>query len=905
MGILLLLIFTVAGNHRGWSALNPEEFYLYIHDSDEDGIPDGEELDIGSNPLDSDTDRDGFNDYEERIHGSYFGYNLFTPTLDSDRDGLSDKLERNIETDPFSVDTDGDGFSDLDEYLFMYYGYDPVKYTEENNEIKSSIPTSPQSLIMKQLIEKNCMDSSLMTMLPESKYLVPFLKNKEIFPSLALLSLTFCFVDSLYYTYDEMVEKLGNIWLSNQDITQLYYFSPPTYDGRRIWALKISDNPKENEEDEIEVLYIGNHHARELISVEAAMKWIEVLLNGYRESDPQSVFIVNEREIWVIPMLNPDGHFMCERNYNWRKNTHWYPDYGQTFENRGVDLNRNYPYNWQYVPDPNSRYWSGPWALSEREDSAVVLLSEMSELVNGFSYSVSWHSWIQGEGGHQYSWILFPHFPESHRTLRKIAEGDSLRISISNYPRPGYKISWEYTTGTHEAYQIMINRTLALLVELFGVQTEGEPNFCLPYPCDSSVIVCDTFINPLSRLTYTRVLRNAVSMAKMNASFLKGKIRKNLTVGGEVYLTGDVVILDSAVLTIKPGTKVYILPFLDEIKGGYDTTRVEVVVFGKLLAEGNDTVSIEFTSFTSTPSNNDWFGIVVKRNGQLIMSHTRLSNSIYGILLKGGVISLKNSKVESNGYCSVYIFKPKRGSILRGNIIEGKGGDIGIYCKSVGNSFELSHNIIKGFDYAGVVLENSSPNIFSNTIVENNHCGIYLKGSSPLVRENAILRNFIGIEVLSGSSPLLGEEGDPRNPGLNEISATGFLIRYTPESSWDTLRAENNYWGTTSPSDSLFSGPVDYIPWLPYSPFTEFPDTAKFNFLPIAKDILEVNLEYGTIKIEIYDIAGRKVKSFELTPSESNSKVLKINLNDLRAGIYFLQIFTKDKIKKVKFILLH
>ena len=63
-------------------------------DSDEDGLTDAEELEIGTDPANVDTDEDGLTDGQEIDY-----------------------------TDPFSADTDGDGFSDGDEELV--YGTDP------------------------------------------------------------------------------------------------------------------------------------------------------------------------------------------------------------------------------------------------------------------------------------------------------------------------------------------------------------------------------------------------------------------------------------------------------------------------------------------------------------------------------------------------------------------------------------------------------------------------------------------------------------------------------------------------------------------------------------------------------------------------------------------------------------
>ena len=75
-------------------------------DSDNDGISDGDEQTTGTDPNDEDTDDDGISDGDELVIGS-------DPNdADSDDDGLNDGDEINQGTDPNNEDTDGDGIID-------------------------------------------------------------------------------------------------------------------------------------------------------------------------------------------------------------------------------------------------------------------------------------------------------------------------------------------------------------------------------------------------------------------------------------------------------------------------------------------------------------------------------------------------------------------------------------------------------------------------------------------------------------------------------------------------------------------------------------------------------------------------------------------------------------------------
>ena len=82
-------------------------------DTDNDGLNDFDEIkEWDTNPSNPDTDGDGYSDGEE-VEGGYDP--LGTGQLDSDNDGLGDADEKNIGTNPEEFDTDGDGLSDKEE----------------------------------------------------------------------------------------------------------------------------------------------------------------------------------------------------------------------------------------------------------------------------------------------------------------------------------------------------------------------------------------------------------------------------------------------------------------------------------------------------------------------------------------------------------------------------------------------------------------------------------------------------------------------------------------------------------------------------------------------------------------------------------------------------------------------
>ncbi|MFQ5430496.1 MAG: M14 family zinc carboxypeptidase [Phycisphaerae bacterium] len=108
----------------------------------------------------------------------------------------------------------------------------------------------------------------------------------------------------------------------------------PTTQGRTIWAIRISDNVLV-EEDEPEFKYVATMHGDEILGATLCMKLIDDLLLQYG-TDPQITSLVDSVEIWIVPLMNPDGY---DRSPRTRYNA------------GGVDLNRDFPDN---LTSPNN-----------------------------------------------------------------------------------------------------------------------------------------------------------------------------------------------------------------------------------------------------------------------------------------------------------------------------------------------------------------------------------------------------------------------------------------------------------------------------------------------------------------------------------------------------------------------
>lgn len=197
-----------------------------------------------------------------------------------------------------------------------------------------------------------------------------------------------------YHTYDEMLAELQQVATEYPEITRLHNLGPTWEtlnkgEDRYIWAMKISDQPDQEEGEEPDVLFIGNTHAREVITVEIPLATIHELTDGYGV-DPTITDWVNSREIWVIPMVNPDGHHTVEnRNASWRKNRNRNGSNSALFW--GVDLNRNWSYKWGFDEIGSSSFrfmetYRGTAPLSEPETQAISEFVRAHDFVISYSY---------------------------------------------------------------------------------------------------------------------------------------------------------------------------------------------------------------------------------------------------------------------------------------------------------------------------------------------------------------------------------------------------------------------------------------------------------------------------------------------------------------------------------------
>ena len=258
-------------------------------------------------------------------------------------------------------------------------------------------------------------------------------------------------VDEKYKTPEEVEELLIEYNKKYPKLTKLVLIGE-SLEGRPIWALKISDNAEAREIDEPTILFNAEHHAREVMTPEVALDIIDYLLTNYGFFKNRKVTNwVNSNEIWVVPMVNPDGN---NRVWNedrwWRKNTR--NDYG-------VDLNRNYPYMWGACngssDSTTSQTYRGEFPASEPETQTMMALIEQIRPV----FDISYHSYSE--------LVLYPYGCDGERGSEVLAAvgqkmGELIEYEAGTtwellYSVDGADIDWMYYNYQVLAYCVEVN----------------------------------------------------------------------------------------------------------------------------------------------------------------------------------------------------------------------------------------------------------------------------------------------------------------------------------------------------------------------------------------------------------------------------------------------------------------
>ncbi|XP_041469203.1 carboxypeptidase B-like [Lytechinus variegatus] len=175
-----------------------------------------------------------------------------------------------------------------------------------------------------------------------------------------------------YHTYEEIFAWMNDFSSSHPDVSMVKVTT--TYEGEAVYGLRIAKSPSATN-----VAYIqGGIHAREWVSPATVINLINMFVLNYGSDDTVTSMLDNF--VWIIvPVYNIDGYkFSHTDDRMWRKNRN--PNTGGC---AGVDLNRNYDYEWGGASRQRcAQDYQGTEPLSEPENigSKAFLQSFGSDL---------------------------------------------------------------------------------------------------------------------------------------------------------------------------------------------------------------------------------------------------------------------------------------------------------------------------------------------------------------------------------------------------------------------------------------------------------------------------------------------------------------------------------------------
>lgn len=232
---------------------------------------------------------------------------------------------------------------------------------------------------------------------------------------------------NIYYSYDQFSDLLEKLQSQYPDIFS-YNSLDKTYQSRDIWLVKISDNVT-IDEDEPEVLFMGGIHGHEKPGYQVVIYTINSILENYTTYNVNQSFtervrsLVNNTELYFIPMVNPDGiEANCRKNQ--RPND-------CLFGNKyfcGVDINRNFGYKWEEFKKHPFKYAFGAFPYSLKRTNVMFPFLDFKS--------------INGRGYYRGS---YPFSENESRAIKSFIENHNITIAI-DYHTTGelmtYPWSW-------------------------------------------------------------------------------------------------------------------------------------------------------------------------------------------------------------------------------------------------------------------------------------------------------------------------------------------------------------------------------------------------------------------------------------------------------------------------------
>ncbi|PVW14698.1 M14 family zinc carboxypeptidase [Marixanthomonas spongiae] len=671
-----------------------------------------------------------------------------------------------------------------------------------------------------------------------------------------------------YLTYQELLDELDamraqypNLITEKENIGNFLTegtpdnSTTPSIGGNGIKWVKISDNPENTSEGEPQILYTAIHHAREPISLSQLVFYMWYLLENY-DTDPEVQSIVNNTELYFVPVINPDGYLYNEKTDPngggfWRKNRK---------NSYGIDLNRNYDY---YIDgNPNNGVWGGEGASSNTSSETYHGPAPFSEVeTQAIKFFVENHDFLMAFNNHTSGDLLL--YPYGYTSNAPTPENDLFMgiseelvsrngfnniLSSELYPAAGDSDDFMYgTVGTHD--------------KIYAMTPEIGPEFWPPSNQIESLVKTMMYLN----LTSAKMVNNFAEVTDTAPAFTGNTATsdatfniKRLGINGNGSFTVNLNPVSANITSVGSPVSFNGLELLDE-----------------------DTGSIQFTLATNVEPGDEVVYELVVNNGSYDTSTliTKTFGALEAVFEDAGDSVTDNFNNNGWGTTTATFVSPSS------SITDSPGGD---YQNNANKTITLKNTV----DLTEAIGANVT--FYAKWDIENNWDYTQFEVS---IDNGATWTPQCGKFTNNGSSNSGQPTGEPLYDGtqndwvLEEIDLSDYLgetilVRF--QFSSDTAVSADGFY-----FDDLTINIVDDSGLL-VSGISE----NQFNIYPNpVTDILNINTALNDYSVELFTVQGQRV-----FVSKSNRGSQTLNYNGYAAGIYLLKLTSEEASQTFKIV---
>ncbi len=254
-----------------------------------------------------------------------------------------------------------------------------------------------------------------------------------------------------YPTYQAYLDMMAQFAEDYPDLCQVFSIGQ-SVNGRELMMAKISDNVSVREA-EPQFLYTGTMHGDELVGYVLLLRMIDYLLSNYG-TDPKVTNLVNNMEIWINPLANPDGTFYGGNNTVLGS---------RRYNANSVDLNRNYP-----DPEDGQHPDGNPWQpetlafMQLAEDNNFVMSANTHSGAEVINYP--WDTWAQRAADDDWWIFVGRQYVDTVHLYSPASYLDGFENGITN----GY--DWYSIAGGRQDYMNYFHYCREVTMELSNVK---------------------------------------------------------------------------------------------------------------------------------------------------------------------------------------------------------------------------------------------------------------------------------------------------------------------------------------------------------------------------------------------------------------------------------------------------